>query len=95
MGFVSFLEENLLACQWKTMGIECMGCGLQRSILLIMKGEFTEAFYMYPAIYTLIFMFAFLVLHLKFQFSKGHKVLLYLFILNLMIIIVNYIIKII
>ncbi|MFD1316060.1 DUF2752 domain-containing protein [Namhaeicola litoreus] len=72
-----------------------MGCGLQRSILLILKGDFAEAFYMYPAIYTLFIMFGFLLLHLKFQFSKGHKVLLYLFILNLFIIIVNYILKII
>jgi hypothetical protein len=95
MGFVSFLEENLLACQFKSMGVECMGCGLQRSVVLILKGEFAEAFYMYPAIYSLIFMFGFLLLHLKFQFAKGHKVLLWLFIVNLLIIITNYILRII
>ncbi|MGB5384933.1 MAG: DUF2752 domain-containing protein [Lutimonas sp.] len=77
------------------MGVECMGCGLQRSVVLILKGEFTEAFYMYPAIYSLLFMFGFLLLHLKFQFAKGHKVLLWLFIFNLLIIITNYILKII
>ncbi|WP_375240011.1 DUF2752 domain-containing protein, partial [Aurantibacter sp.] len=38
----------------KIFGFECMGCGMQRSTLLIFKGEFINAFKMYPAIYTLL-----------------------------------------
>jgi hypothetical protein len=33
-------------------GIECLGCGFQRALLLLLKGEFRNAFEMYPAIYT-------------------------------------------
>lgn len=94
MGFINFLEENLLSCQWKYMGVECMGCGFQRSVIYLLKGEFVNAFKTYPAIYTLIFMMLFLGLHLKFNFTNGHKILLRLFILNLIIIAVNYIFKI-
>ena len=94
MGVISFLEENMLSCQWKKMGMDCTGCGMQRAIVHILKGEFTEAFYMYPAIYTLLIMFAFLGLHLIFSFKNGHKILLSLFVLNLVIIITNFIIKI-
>jgi len=94
MGVISFLEENLLSCSWKKMGVECTGCGMQRSIIYILKGEFVEAFYMYPAIYTLIIMFVFLGFHLKFSFKNGSKILLSLFILNLIIIISNFIFKI-
>ena len=94
MGVISFLEKNMLSCQWKKMGLECTGCGMQRSIIHILKGELVEAFYMYPAIYTLLVMFAFLGLHLKFSFKNGHIILLSLFILNLIIIITNFIIKI-
>ncbi|MCF6348699.1 MAG: DUF2752 domain-containing protein [Flavobacteriaceae bacterium] len=95
MSLLSFLEENMLSCQWKQQfDIECMGCGMQRSIIHLLKGEFVEAFYMYPAIYTLIAMFAFLLLHLKFSFKKGHKILLYLFITNLVLMLSNYFLKI-
>ncbi len=96
MGLISFLEENMLSCQWKDQfGVECTGCGMQRSIIHLLKGEFVEAFYFYPAIYTLIIMFIFLGLHLKFDFKQGHKILLYLFIINLAIMLTNFIIKII
>jgi len=93
MGFISFLEENMLSCQWKNMGMECMGCGLQRSVIFLLKGDFTNAFLTYPAIYTLFFMFFYLALHLKFNFSKGHRILQMLFMLNLVIIITNYLLK--
>jgi len=88
------LEEYMLPCMWKqTFNVDCMGCGMQRSINLIFKGEFIDAFFMYPAIYTLIAMFAFLLLHLKFQFKNGHRIILGFFILNISIIVVSFIIK--
>ena len=93
MGLISFLENNLLTCQWKTMGVECTGCGFQRSVIHLLKGEFSDALAIYPAIFTLILMAVFLGLHLKFNFAKGHKILLWLFLLNLTIIIVNYLFK--
>ena len=96
MGLISFLEENMLSCQWKDQfGVECTGCGMQRSIIHLLKGEFVEALYIYPAIYTLIILFIFLALHLKFDFKQGHKILLFLFIINLAIMLTNFIINII
>ncbi|MGJ8550454.1 DUF2752 domain-containing protein [Winogradskyella wichelsiae] len=88
------LEEYMLPCMWKqTFNIDCMGCGMQRSINLILKGDLVAAFFMYPAIYTLIAMFAFLLLHLKFQFKNGHRIILAFFILNISIIVASFIIK--
>lgn len=93
MSLVSFLEENLLSCQWKQLGIDCMGCGMQRSIIHLLKGEFLDAFYMYPAIYTLIGMFFYLGFHLKYSFKNGHSILLYIFIANAFVMLSSYIIK--
>jgi len=91
---INFLEENLLSCSWKTyLNQECMGCGMQRAIIHLLKGEFLESFKMYPALLTLIIMFGYLFAHLKFNFEKGHLVLRYLFYLNVIIILVNYLIK--
>ena len=94
MGIVSYLEKHMFSCYWKkNYGIECVGCGMQRSVILLLKGEFIDAFYMYPAIYSLLILFGYTFLHLLFHFQKGHKVILYLFILNLIIMIGNFIIK--
>jgi hypothetical protein len=51
------LDNYMLPCWSKTLfGVECLGCGLQRAFLLLLKGDFVGAFQMYPAIYvTLVF----------------------------------------
>ena len=94
MGVISFLEEYMLTCHWKQhFHVECLGCGMQRSIIHLLKGEFIEAFYMYPAIYTLIILSSYTALHLKFSFKLGSKIILSLFIINTIIIVTNYILK--
>ena len=88
------IEDYMLPCLWKkTFHIDCLGCGSQRSFALLIKGDFVGAFNMYPAIFTLILMVGFLLLHLKFKFQNGHKILLGLFIVNISIIVINYILK--
>ncbi len=88
------LESYMIPCLWKKfLHIECMGCGFQRSLILLIKGEFQTAFHMYPPTFTLILLFLFLILHLKFRFKYGAKILLALFALNTLIIIINYILK--
>jgi uncharacterized membrane protein len=43
----------MLPCLSKTLfGVECLGCGMQRALVLVFQGEFGKAFQMYPAIYT-------------------------------------------
>ncbi|WP_295830552.1 DUF2752 domain-containing protein [uncultured Winogradskyella sp.] len=88
------LEDYMLPCMWKkNFGIDCLGCGMQRSFNFLLQGEFIAALHMYPAIYTLIIMFAYLILHLKFKFKYGHRVILSLFSINISIIVINFIIK--
>lgn len=87
-------EDLMFPCLWKKyLHIECMGCGFQRSVVLLFQGQFEAAFYMYPAVYTLLVLFGFLILHLKFKFKYGAKILLALFVTNIAIIVINYILK--
>lgn len=47
------LEKYMLPCLFKTLfGVECLGCGFQRSVFLLFQGDFPGAFKMYPAVYT-------------------------------------------
>ena len=78
----------------KYLGFECMGCGLQRSVSLILKGEFVEAFIMYPAIYPLILLFAVLITNQFISFKYANKSIIFLAILTVSTIIISYLIKI-
>jgi hypothetical protein len=45
----------MIPCVFKTLfGIECLGCGLQRALVLLFKGDLLGAFYMYPAVYMVL-----------------------------------------
>lgn len=51
-------EEYMIPCLSKTLfGAECLGCGFQRALLLLLKGEWSSAFVMYPAVYSMLAMF--------------------------------------
>jgi len=79
----------------KLFGVDCMGCGLQRALALIFKGEFVAAFQMYPAIYSLITLFLFIGLNIFFKFKNSNNVIAALAILTVATIIISYSIKII
>ena len=77
----------------KLFGLDCLGCGFQRSLLHAIKGDFIAAFNVYPAIYTLILLAIFLILNLKFKFKSGKKIIIIFTIINVLIIITSYFIK--
>ena len=92
---VKGIDDYMLPClNKKILGFECMGCGIQRSIALIFEGKLVDAFFMYPAIYTLLTLFAFVLINLKIKFKQSKKIISSLAYLNLTIIIINYLIKI-
>ncbi|WP_434063033.1 DUF2752 domain-containing protein [Hwangdonia lutea] len=70
-----------------------MGCGLQRSVSLVFQGQFVEAFYMYPAIYSLILLFISIVINIFFKFKHSNKVITILAIISVLTIITSFIIK--
>ncbi|MCB0380854.1 MAG: DUF2752 domain-containing protein [Flavobacteriales bacterium] len=84
-----------MACPYKEyFNIDCMGCGMQRSFIELLKGNLVESFMLYPALLPIIAMILFLPLHLVFKFKHGASVLKYFFIFNISIVVISYIIKI-
>lgn len=89
------LESYMLPCFSKTfLNIECLGCGLQRSFLLLLNGNFFDAFKMYPAIFTLILLISFAIFNFFKKIKNANKIIGRLAFINLTIIIINYLIKI-
>lgn len=92
--FAAF-NDYLLPCLNKSLfGIDCPGCGLQRALVSVFKGEFKEAFFLFPAVYTLLILFIFFLINLRYKFINGQKIIIKLAAINVLIIVVSYIIKI-
>lgn len=91
---IHWLESHQQSCFYKKfIGIECPGCGMQRSFIELLKGNFLESLVLYPALIPTIIMIAFLVIHLILKFRNGGTYLKYLFIFNTVIVVLNYIYK--
>ena len=58
--FINWLQNHLPRCPFKYLtGIDCPGCGFQRSVLALMHGNFHKSFMLYPACIPLLLFFAY------------------------------------
>lgn len=74
-------------------GIDCMGCGLQRSLFQLSQGNFLKAFEMFPAVYTSLLFFVLVVLHFTDTSRNYLKFLVSTAIINALIMVLAYIYK--
>lgn len=83
-----------LSCKIKdTTGIECPGCGIQRSFELLLNGHFIDSFKMYPALLPLIFTLSVLGFHTFKGNLKTLALLKFSLVGTIAIIIISYILK--
>ncbi|MES2064153.1 MAG: DUF2752 domain-containing protein [Bacteroidota bacterium] len=53
----SWLKAHLLPCPFKYItGIDCPGCGFQRSLLALLNGDVHQSFLLYPPAIPLLIM---------------------------------------
>ncbi len=89
------MEEYLLPCLNKQLfGLECYGCGGQRSILLLLKGDFHAAFIMFPAIYPILILLGFVLFNLFYKFQYDYYIKIGLILLTGFVLITSYLYKI-
>lgn len=88
------IEDFMLSCPSKKfLGVECLGCGAQRAIVLVFQGKFSEAFQMYPAVYTLLVLFLFIILSFIDKKRKYSPIIMGLIVLNIVIAVISYVYK--
>ena len=84
----------MLACPYQTyFNMDCMGCGIQRSFIALLKGDLLESIIYYPALIPMLLMFSFLIAHLVFKFKHGAAWLKYQFLFVITIVVVNFVVK--
>lgn len=96
LGILQWLEAHQLACPLKYfLHIDCPGCGLQRSFIELLRGNFSASFRFHPATVPLLLFFIFSALHLNYKFKKGNSIVIYSYIFIALIVLSNYFYKII
>lgn len=93
--FLFWLKVHLLSCPIKHyFGIDCPGCGFQRSVLALFEGNLQSSFKLYPPTIPLIALFLFTLIHLKFDLKHGAFFIKILYIGISLLIVINYFYKI-
>ena len=85
----------MLPCISKLLfGLDCPGCGLQRSVVLLAKGQVADAFHMFPAVGTTLLFFLFVGLHFTDRKRNYHQLMIIFAAINAGIMIFAYFYKI-
>jgi hypothetical protein len=93
--YIFLSERHMLPCFSKQVfGLDCPGCGLQRSIALLLKGEFADSFFMYPGLLPMVALFGFLALNRFIPVRKAGTITSILAGTTVFAILTNFIIKI-
>lgn len=91
---VRWLERHLFPCAFKSFfGIDCPGCGFQRSVISLLKGDLAASFHFYPATLPILLLALFLLAKIKFRFPQAEKISKSLFAIAAVTVIVSYAIK--
>ncbi|NTE04878.1 DUF2752 domain-containing protein [Agrobacterium tumefaciens] len=67
-----WLQNHLLTCPFKALtGIDCPGCGFQRSIIALFQGNFHKSWLLYPPTIPVILLFV--IAGILYKFPVKHQ----------------------
>ncbi len=88
------ISDYFISCPVKKyFGIDCLGCGFQRSLDALLRGNIAESFKLYPGLIPIIILFLFTFLHIIFKFEHGAKIIIWLFGFASFVMVISYCIK--
>ncbi|MEN8815508.1 MAG: DUF2752 domain-containing protein [Nonlabens sp.] len=89
------IEDSwMLPCMSKQLtGMDCPGCGIQRSISFLLDGKFIDSFLMYPGLYPGLFLFFFLIFDWFKDIKNGEQIKLWATMITIGTILSSYLIK--
>jgi hypothetical protein len=89
-----WLQNYLLPCPFKKLtGIDCPGCGFQRSVLAMLQGDFYQSIILYPATIPLLAATVFTVLDSRFVFDRSGVIKKTLYLFTGSVVLISYLIK--
>lgn len=89
-----WLDGHQLPCPVKHfLKVDCPGCGFQRSFMALLRGDIPASFHLHPATIPLILLLLFAFAHLVYRFKKGDTIIIYSYIFITLIILTNFVYK--
>jgi hypothetical protein len=90
----TWLEAHMQPCPVKELlGFDCPGCGVQRSLIFLLRGDLFQSVKMYPALLPMLSLLLFLLVHLVFKFRRGGIYLKNIFVFSVSVMLVSYILR--
>jgi hypothetical protein len=84
----------MLPCMSKQLiGLDCPGCGIQRSISFLLEGNISDSFLIYPGLFPGIFLFFFLIFDWFKDIRNGEQIKLWATMITIGTILTSYFIK--
>ena len=84
----------MLPCSWKEhLGVECPGCGAQRSFLELTQGHIWDSILLFPALLPLLAVVIIAIIHIARPFKAAPKWIIRLIILTGVLMVGNWIVK--
>ncbi|WP_246001891.1 DUF2752 domain-containing protein [Mucilaginibacter gracilis] len=84
----------MIPCPLKKLtGFDCPGCGFQRSLIALLKGDVINSFYLYPATLPILVFLALCVTDARYKYDKNLRIKRPLFIFTAAVIAIAYVIK--
>lgn len=89
-----WLEKHQMACSVKShLGIECPGCGTQRSLIALFRGDILASIQQHPGVILFIITLLIVAVQIIFKFKNGGTVAMWFFIGTVAVTMINYILK--
>lgn len=84
----------MVGCSWReSFGMDCLTCGFQRSVELLLRGEMWESIRIFPATIPFLLTVLLLLLHLWKKYTHGGKIIVGLYAVTAALIVLNYSLK--
>ncbi len=74
LNVTAWLEAHELPCLIRTVfHVDCPTCGLQRSVVYLLKGNVGESFGLYPPLFFVLFFFGLFFINKRFEIFRTQK----------------------
>ena len=94
LNLIKWLQFFLIPCPFKKLtGIDCPGCGFQRSFLALLQGNVGQSFQLYPATIPLLLITIYTLIDARWPMDRENYLKKTLYIGTAAIIIVSYAVK--
>ena len=91
---VDWLQNHLIPCPFKALtGIDCPGCGFQRSLMALFQGDFLKSWSIYPPTIPILLLFSIVAILYRFPIKNNHLAMKVLIIIVGNFVMISYFIK--